>query len=206
MKAIRILSVLAIILLAIACNDPYWFVLNNRESNAWLLHGYKMCDMDSVEVYADDAFYMRKNTMVSLHKVDMTQFEADFTITLTQGRGVNFYLRSVRHNFENHNQIKFEYNTDGCGIYENGDLVRQVDTVVAETNEAKRVIFKNFTHSYLILVDCDTVYYGRTNLPQSEYIIIESKKSTEIDIRGITFTEIPDYEDNDYVFENNVDN
>lgn len=199
MKLFKYIISVVIILLLWSCQDPYWFVLNNRTSHSWLLHGHKMCDMDSVEVYADDAFYMHQQSRVALRKVEMTEFEADFTLKIMQGHGVNFYLRSAMHNFESHNQVKFSYDSSGCNIFENGELIRYVDSVYAEPDERKRVIIKNFSHSYLILVDCDTVIYSRTKIPNSEYIIIESQENAEIDIRGITFTEIPDHQGSDYI-------
>lgn len=189
-KKLKIVTTLIILLLIISCQYEK-FALNKEFGNR--IDGLIMTHYDSVRQINDNSIFMKSETKVALRSEFVTQFVGDFTVKIPEGEGINFYFRTAVDKFEIHPAIKFDYSFGGSKVYENNVLIRTVDTVMAKPNQEVRIKIMNYGKHYIITVDCDTVIHKRTDIPLTEFIIIETRKNTKAEIYGINFDEIYDW-------------
>jgi hypothetical protein len=177
------------LLLALTSCAPDLFTLNRGIYNS-RIYGLKMTSLDDVEVVNDNSIIIRNNGIAALAIAEKTQFEADLTVKLLSGHGLRFAFRTVSDNYSVHPAIFFDYTTDGSNVRENDHALAAVDSVKAKINQPSRIKIINDGKVFTILADCDTVYLGRTEIPATEYIIIESLRSSEALLSGINFADI----------------
>jgi len=162
---------------------PDQFILNQRKRE--IINGLIISNIDSVEVIGDNAIQLYGGGHVAMRRSHMTQILADFTVKILQGDGLRFAIRSVSDNFENHPAIFFDYTIKGSKVFEKGKFETIIDSVKAKVNDIKRIKIMNYGKNLFITVDCDTIFNGRTELPATEYILIQALKSTNVQISGI---------------------
>lgn len=183
-----LLNITLLVILITGCY-PDRFSLNKRDDNR--IEGFIMTpDFDKVEITADNEFTLYEGSMVSLRTVGLTQLAADFTVNLINGEGLSFYFRTVQHDFPRQPFIKFDYTTNGCSVYENERLLVSVDSVKARHKEPSRIIISNDGKLINITVDCDTVFYGRTELNATEFVLIKSNEESRALLSGIFFNDV----------------
>ena len=186
--------ILIIILAAIisACN-PVNFVLNKNEDVT--LYGLIMSALETVEISSkySNTLLLRENARVALSTSKITQFNSKFTVEIFHGEGMRFSFRTISDSFDDHSSIQFDYNTEGSYIYLKDKLLVMTDTIKANAMDKKLIQISNNGDYFLVAVDCDTVYYGRTNLPATEYVIIETLGKTEVFVSGIEFAKLYEY-------------
>ena len=70
---------------------------------------------------------------------------------------------------------------------QDGILLTKVDSIKAKVGEKSRILIENYGKLVNIVVDCDTVYYGKVTLPATEHIVVHPLKNSDIDLSGIFF-------------------
>jgi hypothetical protein len=171
-----------------ACK-PDMFYLNENKFDKEAITGFKVCPLDSVEVLAGNAFIMYSGSLVDMccNEIPITQFRADFTANIVRGTGLRFSFRTIIDSYETHPNISFDYTLDGCNVYENNKLLVRVDSIKAVLNQPTRILIENYGKLYNIVVDCDTVFYGSTNLPATQHMILKTLENSDIRLSGIDF-------------------
>ena len=199
MKSFIFIFVLLAIIIQPGCTpDLFW--LNRQQPNQ--VPGLIMSGLESVEKTADNALVLHDSSRAALALPMITQLEGDFTVELKKGDGVRFAIRSASANYEIHPAIKFDFTVNGCIIKENNELKGNADTVKAIYNEPSRIIIQNDGKIVRIKVDCDIVYYAKTELPATEYIIVETLPGSEAYLYGINFADVLEgYEEGIYDIE-----
>ena len=186
----RKISFIILLLFLLYSCTPYNFVLKRFDEIP--VFGLIMSDLESVEIPSkySSSIILKENARVALAVSDRTQFISHFNVNMEKGGGLIFSIRTISDNFDTHPSIKFKYDMFGSYIYDNKKLINSVDSIKAQIGKQKLISISNNGQYYQITVDCDTVYKGRTKLPATEYVIIESLEGTEAYISGIDFAEI----------------
>jgi|GEM_PF-1983975 len=171
---------------------PDQFKMNRNQFEVEEIGGFIICPLDSVEHFAKNGILLHSGSLVDMYcnEFTLTQFRADFTTELTSGEGTNFYFRTIADHFELHPNITFDYSTSGCKVYDSGSLIANVDSIKAELNKPARILIENYGNLVNIVVDCDTVYYGKTKLPATQHIILKPHTGTDIKYTGIQFNDL----------------
>lgn len=185
----KVLIFISLIILSFSGCHPDRFSLNRSDENR--IEGFIMSpDFEKVEITADNEFVLYEDAMVSLRTLGLTQLLADFTVVLINGEGLTFYFRTVQNGFPEQPYIKFDYTTKGCSVSENGKLLVTVDSIKAKIKEPARVNIMNDGKLINITVDCDTVFYGRTDLNATEFVIVKSYEQSRALLSGIFFNDV----------------
>jgi hypothetical protein len=187
----RSIYIAVLFALVISCS-PDRFALNENEEIA--VYGLIMSDLETAEKpdKYTNALHLKSNARIALAPYHLTQFQARFTVDVIEIKGIKFSIRTIADNFESHPRIQFIYDSFGSYIYENDNKIVSVDSIKASAMEKKLITLSNNGDYYTVTVDCDTVYSGKTKLPATEYVIIETLDGTEVFISGIKFAEIYD--------------
>jgi hypothetical protein len=180
---------LALALLAFGCASER-FQFNTTDS--YPIEGLIMCNPDSIDIAHDNAITLFPESRIALRISELTQFVGDFTVEIQAGSGVQFAFRTIADHFADQPKVTFDYTTDGCIVRENDRILTRCDSIRARHNEPMRMKIENYGKAFRITVDCDTVYYGYTNLRGSEYVIISTLNKSAAFVSGIVFAEIYD--------------
>jgi len=188
MKKISIILIFSISFM-MSCS-PDRFTLNELEGIT--IYGLIMSGLETADKPDEfsNALHLLPNARIALAASYLTQSESRFTVEMTKGSGLKFSIRTISDNFDTHPRIQFLYDSFGSTIYENERKIIAVDSIKATAMDKKLIILSNYGDYYTITVDCDTVITGRTKLPATEYVIIETLDDTEVFISGIKFAEI----------------
>lgn len=183
-----VINFLIISFIIFGCH-PDRFSLNKRDDNR--IEGFIMSpDFEKVEITADNELVLYEGAFISLRTLGLTQIFADFTVTLMNGEGLTFYFRTVQNGFPNQPFIKFDYTTQGCSVNENDKLIISVDSIKAKIKVPSKIRIINDGKLVTITVDCDTVYYGKTQLNATEYVLIKPYEQSRALLSGIFFNDV----------------
>lgn len=141
------------------------------------IEGLKLSDYDLVEVTADNEFILYDGGIASIKRPSITTSQVDFVVTLRQGNGLRFMSRTDTKKYKIQPGITFDWTMQGSSVYSNGVLLAKTDSIKASLNVPSKIFFHQDGDFFSIAVGCDTVIKARTNLPGSEFMIIESKNS-----------------------------
>jgi hypothetical protein len=185
MRLIIIISITVAALMLASCS-PDLFTLNKR--NNQYIGGLIMSDLDDVDIINDNSLMLYDGGAVAMGRSELTNLTADFTVDVMKGEGLRFAIRSVSDHFDKQPAIYFDYSTEGSSVIEKGKEKILLHNIKAKINQPTRIIFKNDCSYYSIIVDCDTVYTGRTWLPNTEYVIIKTLPKSDVLLSGISIT------------------
>jgi hypothetical protein len=173
-------------------NRPDKYLLNKYNMELEEIGVLLECPLDSVEVFAKNAFILHSGGLVDMYcnEIAITQFKTDFTTKLNSGKGVRFSFRTIMDTYETHPNITFEFTTDGCTVHDNNKLVVRVDSIKAAIDKPARIIIENYGKLYNIVVDCDTVYYGNTELHATQHMIVKPLQGSDVRLTGIVFSDM----------------
>ncbi len=192
MKKINILYILlAVALLAGGCASEKFYLYRGF---SYQIEGEILGAIDSVEQTHDNAFVLRPGGIVSLRMEGVTEFFSEFDMRLQQGSGVRFALRTGKYKYYERPSITCDFTSGGTEVKENGKLIAMKNEIKAVPGELQKVRIHNYNHVCNIVIECDTVWSGRTDMLDSEYIIIESIGKTYAQITGMEFHEIDEGE------------
>lgn len=177
-------------ILILASCTPDRFYLNQNLPYEEEIAAIKIGNMDSVEKIAKNSFALYSGGFVDLYcqEEPVTQLQADFTVDIKDGEGLDFYFRTIADHFENHKHINFQFSTNGCKVTEAGKLIVSVDSIKAQLNKLTRIKIENYGSLYNITVDCDTVYYGKSDLHATQHVLIKPINRTNTIIQGVKFS------------------
>jgi len=134
---------------------------------------------------------MTPNQIVAMKSFkSYTQYKADITTKITGNQGIRFSFRTIIDQYNKIPDIGFDFTPEGCFVFENGIQIRSVDSIKAKIGEKSRILIENYGKLVNIIVDCDTVYYGKTNLPSTEQLIIKTLNNTSAELSGIIFNNL----------------
>lgn len=192
MKKINILYILfAIALLAGGCATEKFYLYKGL---SYQIEGEILGAIDSVEQTHDNAFVLRPGGIVSLRMSGVTEFFSEFDLRLQQGSGIRFALRTGKYKYSERPSITCDFTSDGTEVKQNGKFLAMRNEIKAVPGELQKVRIHNYNHVCNIVIECDTIWSGRTDLLDSEYIIIESIGKTYAQITGMEFHEIDEGE------------
>lgn len=188
-KKFRYLLLMLLTLFCFSCVKEEFYLNKLHEKH---LSGFVLGSLDSIAVTHDNAMTLFSDELVALRQVDITQFTGDFTVELKRGDSLSFSFRTIADHFAQQPKLTYSFTTTGSTVWQNGQMIAQVDSVKLKRNEKYRLKIHNYANYFCITVDCDTVLYSRTNLDLSEFIIIRTFNATEASISGINFDIVDD--------------
>ncbi len=169
----------------LACN-PDEFELNKGIKE---IAGLKMSGLETVDVINDNSVLLEDGGFIALARNKITDLVSDITVDIKEGDGAWFAIRCASNNYENHPAILFTYSINGLSVQEKGKPLISLDKFKANGREPSRIVIKNDVKRFDILVDCDTVYTGFTDIPNTEYILIKSLPKSKVLLTGISMKE-----------------
>lgn len=170
---------------------PDRFYLNTNSIDFDEISCLIVTNIDSVTKYSSNAFTMTPNQIVAMKSFkSYTQYKADITTKITGNQGIRFSFRTIIDQYNKIPDIGFDFTPEGCFVFENGIQIRSVDSIKAKIGEKSRILIENYGKLVNIIVDCDTVYYGKTNLPSTEQLIIKTLNNTSAELSGIIFNNL----------------
>jgi hypothetical protein len=178
-KHIHIL--LAVVLMISGCAllpQPDKFLLDKSSSAP--IEGLILSDYDLVDVPFDNEIVLLDGGRVSIKRPNITLSQIDMLVNISEGDGVRFMTRTDTRKYKDHPGIVFDWTKNGSYITENGKKIAFVDSIKASYNSNAKIVFHQDGDFYSIAVNCDTVIKARTNLPGSEFMIIETLKSKAV--------------------------
>lgn len=183
MKSIILTILLTIILLA-GCT-PDLFQLNRMEQ--YRIYGKIIGDLDGVDVLADNALRIYPGGKASMRSIGLTQMIADLTVEIESGEGVIFYLRNAENRFNSRKSLQFKYTVEGSLLSETMGSAELIDTIKAELGNPSRVLLESDGKLTRVKVDCRMIYLTGTEIPATEYLIVESIGNSTVKLTGINF-------------------
>ena len=174
-----------LVLIILGACSPDRFTLD-KISGQNRIEGFEMKTIHDADVKYDNAFVLTENGSVSLRAVNETDGVWDFGLNFLFGQELNIAFRDV----------SFEYKSPrALCINLSGNVIKITDSGKdAFTDNSKynfsntvRVQFINDGFNFALILDCDTIYKGKTKIPATEYIIFESLNNTKAFISGIDF-------------------
>ncbi len=175
---------LLVLLLLVSC-VPDRFTLD-KISGQNRIEGFEMRSIHDAEVNYDNAFTLNENGCVSLRAVNSTDGVWDFGFNFLFGENLNICLRDVPFEYQSPRALCINITNKVIRITDKGKEVFTVNCIYDFSN-AIRIKLVNDGFNYAVVLDCDTIYKGRTNIPSTEYIIFESLKNTKAFVSGIDF-------------------
>jgi hypothetical protein len=149
-------------------------------------NGTILSSYDAVEV-TKTGIVIKPGGRLAIKTPYVTQVLAQMEVTILEGSGMNAYLRTVANRFDTTHGIAFRYAVDGCQIrLADGRVVPLYYN--AET-EKQTVSFYHEASLLTISVGCQRLYEGESELPATEYLILETLPGSTIEIRTINFHE-----------------
>ncbi|GEM_PF-6272854 len=177
-----------------ACSSmfhPDTFMLD--EISASPIEAFILSDFHLVEKTYDNEFIIHRGGACSIKKIQLTTNNASFTVTLNSGNGLKIMTRTDNKKYQEEQGIALEWTKSGSTVYENDNIMAKVDSVKAIENFPVKISFINEGGYYLLLADCDTIYKGRTQLPESEFYIFEAMDA-DVKVSGISFEQLYGFE------------
>lgn len=188
MKKIHYLYLLfAMAVMAAGCATERFYLYKGF---SYQIEGEILGAIDSVEVSHDNAFLLRPGGIVSLRMEGVTEFFSEFDLRVQQGSGVRLALRTSKYKYFERPSITCDFTSAGAEVKENGKLLAMKNDIKAVPGNLQKVRIHNYNHVCNIVIECDTVWSGRTDLFDSEYIVIESLGKTYAYISGMELHEI----------------
>lgn len=188
---------LIIITLLPSCNyDEFTLNKNIRgeEFKCFILTDYRTC-----EQLNDNSVMIYDGGLIALRRYDRTDLVSDVTVEIKEGEGAKFAMRCASNNNENHPAVWFTYSTNGIAVQEKGKSIINLGSYKAKINEPARIVFSNECKRYDIMVDCDTVYTGWTDIPNTEYLLIKSLPKSKVLLTGISMVEKGENDESNFI-------
>ncbi|MDQ1265933.1 MAG: hypothetical protein QG635_1085 [Bacteroidota bacterium] len=183
---IYIITLISIAVLASCSPDRFQI---NWEKNTRIF-GEKLCSIDSVEAYSTNAIKLCPGGCASMKLSGLTQLYIDLSVVITEGEGVRIRFRTVSNDYKNQSSISLVLTGNGYSVEEKGKVICRSDSLKAVINQPNRIILQNDGKYVKIRVDCDDIYTGITDLPATEYLIIETMPHTTAKVFGIDFADM----------------
>ena len=178
------------LIIALLCSCmPDDFTLKTGKYNNDIINGYNKSVYGTYDDINDNTVMLKENGYVSLRRQGFTELTTDITVELIEGEGVQFAIRCVKNKSENHPAILFTYSTSGSAVQERGKASLAFPQYKAKIKEPVRIVFKNDCKRYDILLDCDTVYTGWTDIPNTDYLLVKSLPKSRVFLTGISMVE-----------------
>ncbi|MBI5325219.1 MAG: hypothetical protein HZB41_08115 [Ignavibacteriae bacterium] len=181
-----------------------FFVLACKYSNIDLntgkfqgkIDGYNLSGYGTIDEINDNSVLIKEDGFYALKKTGVTELVTDLTVNLKEGEGVWLAYRCASNNYNNHPAILLNYSTKGLTIEEKGKNIINLDKYKARINEPVRIVFLNDCKRYDVLLDCDTVYTGYTDIPNTEYLLVKTLPKSKVLLTGISLDEREEEEEN----------
>jgi len=182
----KIKSILCVLGFAVLIScSPDRFTLD-KISGQNRISGFELRTIHDADVKYDNAFILNEKGIVSLRAENETDGSWDFGLNFLFGQNMNIVFRDVPFGYKTPRGLCVNLSGKTIKISESGK------EVFSQTNELNysgivRIQFLNDGFNYTLIMDCDTIYKGRSAIPSTEYIIFESLQNTKAFISGIDF-------------------
>ncbi|TAL68474.1 MAG: hypothetical protein EPN82_10815 [Bacteroidetes bacterium] len=148
-----------------------------------------MSDYGTVDVINDNSVMLYDGGFIALKKPGITDLVSDITVDLKEGEGAWFAIRCASNKNEEHPGILLTYSTNGVLVQEKGKSPVNLVQYKAKIDEPTRIVFRNDCKRYDIMINCDTVYTGWTDLPNTEYVLVKALPKSKVLLTGISMFE-----------------
>lgn len=165
--------------------DPYFFRIN-RLSTSPILACYNLSHIDSVDVIADNSLKILKGGKVAFALPEVADHISDFTITPRNGSEFSLVCRTTPRELKEHRGLEFLFLKGSVQVIENGKKIDEIKNVYCSKDIAERIILINDASEYSLQVGCTVVYRGKTHIPGSEYVVLQSHNDTELKVQAIS--------------------
>ncbi|MEI6088869.1 MAG: hypothetical protein WCR42_00300 [bacterium] len=172
-------------LLVLGACSPDRFTLD-KISGQNRIEGFEIRSIHDADVRHDNAFILNENGAVSLRAVGETEGTWDFGLNFLFGQDVNIAFRDVSYEYISPRAVYLNLSDNLVRIIDSG---KEVFTNKGKYNFSynTRFQFINDGFNYTLIIDCDTIYKGKTTIPSTEYIIFESLNNSKVFLSGIDF-------------------
>jgi hypothetical protein len=150
------------------------------------IDGFEMRTIHDADVKYDNAFILNENGAVALRAINETDGTWDFGLNFLFGGNINIAFRDVSFEFEHPRALCLNISDRKIQISDAGKIVFSELRKYNFSNSI-RVQFVNDGYNYSLILDCDTIYKGKTKIPSTEFMIFESLNNTKAFISGIDF-------------------
>jgi hypothetical protein len=150
------------------------------------IDGFEMRTIHDAEVKYDNAFILNEQGCVSLRAVNWTDGTWDFGLNFLFGGDINIVFRDVPFEYKSPRGIAVNISKGVLKITDAGKEVH-LQKLQNDLSSTARFKFSNDGFNYSLIIDCDTIYKGKSTIPSTEYVIFESLNSTKAFISGIDF-------------------
>ena len=165
--------------------DPYFFRLN-RLSTSPILACYNLSQIDSVDIIADNSVKIFKGGKVAFALPEVADHIADFTITPSNGSEFSLVCRTTPRELKEHRGLEFLFLKGSIDVVENGKKIDEIKNVFCSKGITERIILVNDASELSLQVGCTVVYRGKTHIPGSEYVVLQSHNDTELKVQAIS--------------------
>jgi len=173
----------ALLLLLNGCDyERYTIIVGDYQ-----LEGIALSDWRDVEKNGD-FLRIRPGGRLAIRSEDYTQFLAQFDVQILSGTGIDFYLRTVAHDFDSDNGIRFRYSREGCEVRTEQGKTIPLEYVAENEEETVKLLTEADHIEYS--VGCQLLYEGASRLEGTEYVILETLPDTEVELRAINYFDI----------------
>lgn len=117
----------------------------------------------------------------------MLDYTVDYFASFSGGEGMRFSFRTTRVDFPTKKGIQLALTANGAKVFENGKLIASNDTLRLEQGVQHRINISNNGKKFAVAVNCIPIITGRTELPETEYLIVESLAGTTSSVSGIVY-------------------
>lgn len=171
-----------------SCVNDYYFI-NLSNYNETTLRGKRINDWQKTNKLTDDVFRLDKSAISSIKLFGTNQFYSEFIFEIMEGGNLNLYFRTSENDFYNDSYIKISLQKDKVELYEDRNLISRLNYSLS-INELYSVKYRQEGSRFSFIIDCDTLFQNKTQLPLSEYIIFETDSKTTAKISSLKMKDI----------------
>ncbi len=157
-----------------------------RPSNGDQYDGTVLSHYDDVEV-VDGGVRLKPGARFAIRTERETQTIAQLEVEVVDGDGMVAYLRTVPHDFDTTHGIAFRYATSGCSIRLDDSTL--IPLGYRAERESHTLQLYNEASLTAISVGCDDVFEANVDLPNTEYVILQTLPGSTVILRSVMFFE-----------------
>lgn len=147
-------------------------------------NGKILSDPSTVEVRGA-SIRLKPGARLAIKTALTTQWLGQYEMSIVEGTGMNAYVRTVSHTFDGESGLRFRWATDGCSVRSSDG--RDIPLPVNAEVDRQVLSFYNEAGLMTISIGCNRIYEEKSQLPATEYVILETLPNSTVDITSIAY-------------------
>lgn len=163
--------------------DPELFRLNQPQKNVETSKDFycrKLSHTRLVEQLGDDLVRFSSGGKASFSTGAETQAHVEFYAEIERGDSAVFYFRTIPIEYSLTPAIELHLTSTGCRLEENGKLLVNVASIKSVHGKAQKIILETDGAYCRVAVDCQTIYFGKSTLPGTQFFVVEAQVGTQM--------------------------